>query len=37
MYNDDWLRDRGFLKDGKLTARDIISKKENQEIITIDS
>jgi cystathionine beta-synthase len=36
MYNDDWLRDRGFLKDGKLTARDIISKKENQEIITID-
>jgi cystathionine beta-synthase len=36
MYNDDWLRDRGFLKDGKLTAADIISKKENQEIITID-
>lgn len=36
MYNDDWLRDRGFLKDGKLTARDIISKKENQEIVTID-
>jgi cystathionine beta-synthase len=37
MYNDDWLRDRGFLKDGKLTAKDIISKKESQEIITIDS
>src|SRR6201992_4340410 len=36
MYNDDWLRDRGFLKDGKLTAHDIISKKERQEIITID-
>jgi cystathionine beta-synthase len=36
MYNDDWLRDRGFLKDGKLTAADIISKKEVQEIITID-
>ncbi len=36
MYNDDWLRDRGFLKDGKLTAHDIISKKESQEIITID-
>ncbi|MFD0792231.1 pyridoxal-phosphate dependent enzyme [Mucilaginibacter litoreus] len=36
MYNDDWLRDRGFLKDEKLTARDIISKKESQEIITID-
>jgi cystathionine beta-synthase len=37
MYNDDWLRDRGFLKDGKLTARDIINKKESQEIVTIDS
>ncbi|GAA4339386.1 pyridoxal-phosphate dependent enzyme [Mucilaginibacter gynuensis] len=36
MYNDDWLRDRGFLKDDKMTARDIIAKKENAEIITID-
>jgi len=36
MYNDDWLRDRGFLKDGKLTACDIIAKKENQQIVTID-
>src|ERR1700733_9102114 len=36
MYNEDWLRDRGFLKDGKLTAHDIISKKENQQIVTID-
>ncbi len=36
MYNEDWLRERGFLKDEKLTARDIIRKKESQEIITID-
>ena len=36
MYNDDWLRDRGFLKDDKLTAHDIISKKESTEIVTID-
>ena len=36
MYNDDWLRDRGFLKEEKLTARHIINKKENQEIVTID-
>ncbi|AYL94769.1 pyridoxal-phosphate dependent enzyme [Mucilaginibacter celer] len=36
MYNDDWLRDRGFLKDGKLTSRDIIAKKDVQEIVTID-
>ena len=36
MYNDDWLRDRGFLKDEKMTARNIIDKKENQQIVTID-
>jgi cystathionine beta-synthase len=36
MYNDDWLRDRGFLKDERLTAMDIIKKKEKQTIVTID-
>jgi len=36
MYNEDWLRERGFLKDEKLTARDIIKKKDRQEIVTID-
>ena len=36
MYNDDWLRERGFLKDEKLTAKSIISKRENQAIVTID-
>ncbi|MBS7565288.1 pyridoxal-phosphate dependent enzyme [Mucilaginibacter sp. Bleaf8] len=37
MYNEDWLRERGFLKDEKLTARDIIRKKDNPELIMIDS
>ena len=36
MYNEDWLRERGFLKDEKLTARSIIAKKEDAEIVTID-
>jgi len=36
MYNDDWLRDRGFLKDERLTARHIIQKKEKTQIVTID-
>jgi len=36
MYNEDWLRERGFLKDQKLTAKSIIAKKESTEIITID-
>ena len=37
MYNEDWLRERGFLSDDKLTALDIIKKKEYPEIITIDA
>ena len=36
MYNEDWLRERGFLKDEKLTARSILSKKDTAEIVTID-
>ncbi|OAQ40553.1 cystathionine beta-synthase [Pedobacter psychrophilus] len=37
MYNDDWLRERGFLEDEKLTAKSILSKREPQEMVTIDS
>src|SRR5690606_1248856 len=36
MYNEDWLRERGFLKDEKLTAKSILKKRANQEIITVD-
>ncbi len=36
MFNDDWLRERGFLEDEKLTAKSIISKREKQEMVTID-
>jgi len=36
MFNEDWLRERGFLTDAKLTARTILSKKDKQEIVTID-
>jgi cystathionine beta-synthase len=36
MYNEDWLRERGFLEDEKLTAKTIIDKKDNTEIVTID-
>ncbi len=37
MYNEDWLRERGFLKDEKLTAKSILSKRERQDIVTIDA
>jgi len=36
MYNEDWLRERGFLSDEKLTAKSILAKKESSEIVTID-
>ena len=36
MFNEDWLRERGFLKDEKLTAASILGKRENQEMVTID-
>lgn len=36
MYNEDWLRERGFLTDEKLTAKSILAKKEQTEIVTID-
>ena len=36
MYNEDWLRERGFLKDERLTASSILAKRESQETVTID-
>ncbi|MDP3469767.1 MAG: pyridoxal-phosphate dependent enzyme [Daejeonella sp.] len=36
MYNEDWLRERGFLKDEKLTTKSILKKRGRQEIVTID-
>jgi cystathionine beta-synthase len=36
MFNEDWLRERGFLTDEKLTANSILSKRHDQEIVTID-
>ena len=36
MYNEDWLRERGFLQDEKLTAHTILSKKDDSEIVMID-
>ncbi|MBC8054154.1 MAG: pyridoxal-phosphate dependent enzyme [Sphingobacteriaceae bacterium] len=37
MYNEDWLRERGFLKDEKLTARSILNKRAHQEMVTIEA
>ena len=36
MYNEDWLRERGFLNDTKLTAQTILEKRGDVPIITAD-
>lgn len=36
MYNEDWLRERGFLKDEKLTAQAILKKRGDVPIVMAD-
>jgi len=35
MFNDDWMRERGFLEIKKPTARTIIESRKNHETISI--
>lgn len=37
VFNDDWMRDRGFLNDRNKTALDLINKHANQPLVTIGS
>lgn len=37
MFNDDWMRDRGFLQIGKPKAIDLISSHKNQKLVTVDA
>jgi cystathionine beta-synthase len=34
LFNDDWMRDRGFLED-ELKVKDVISKKTDKEFLSI--
>lgn len=36
MYNEDWLRERGFLEDEKLTAQTILKKRGDVPLIMAD-
>ncbi len=36
MYNEDWLRERGFLEDNKLTAKSILKNRGNLPLVTAD-
>ncbi|MGB0432253.1 MAG: PLP-dependent cysteine synthase family protein, partial [Bacteroidia bacterium] len=35
-YNDNWMRERGFLDENLLNIKDIINKKSDEKLITID-
>ncbi|NUQ26322.1 MAG: pyridoxal-phosphate dependent enzyme [Saprospiraceae bacterium] len=35
IYNDDWMRERGFL-DTELKVKDVISRKKDKSFITVD-
>ncbi len=36
IYNDEWMRERGFLEDN-LSAKAILKTKEHQKLITVES
>ncbi len=35
MFNDDWMRERGFLEEKVRTAADLTGKEEERELITV--
>ncbi len=35
MFNDDWMRERGFLEEEFKTASELIAKHENQPLVTL--
>ncbi len=37
VYNDDWMRDRGFLNDRNKTALDLINRHVDKPLVTIGS
>lgn len=37
MFNDEWMRDRGFLQISKPKAIDLISAHRNQKLITVEA
>ncbi|NNE55413.1 MAG: pyridoxal-phosphate dependent enzyme, partial [Flavobacteriales bacterium] len=37
VFNDDWMRDRGFLNDEKKTASDLIASHASLPLVTVNS
>lgn len=36
MYNDEWMREKGFLQPEGLTARDLVATKKVAPLVTVD-
>src|ERR1700758_81565 len=36
MFNDDWMRDRGFLERSGLTARDLVASRISGELLAVE-
>ena len=36
IFNDDWMRERGFIDKKGLTANDLISKKTQEDLVSVD-
>ena len=37
IYNDDWMRERGFLVDEVITAKTIIDRKQIRDLVSVES
>ncbi len=37
MFNDDWMREKGFIEKGGLTARDLVAMRVSGELCSIES
>ena len=36
MFNDDWMRDRGYLDNEKILAKELISSHEKKQLVTVE-
>ncbi len=36
IFNDDWMRERGFIDKKGLTAQDLINLKTNEDLVSVD-
>ena len=36
MFNDDWMREKGFLEKTGLTARDLVARGASTPLVTLD-